>query len=368
MAKTFITIDLSRKQVDMEHVIHNDKTDKDYARIFAPGGGTFLYPLESLKVRHDDSSRIYFMRPEGTEIQVRYSTLKQDAPEDAPSSERYEHYSKTWKIEDLKQAYEAERALYAERNGFANITVPTSWGRHFTSDAGEFVSISIPIPNENNQGDTYYSFIVAADRFRDSQKQEGMSYFGFPKKKKDSDENYMVELRGSVKAGNEYQDIFMSVSSMELKDYVEKAVERSRIKEMFVTTQVPEKLVRAFESNEGKSLYAVLVPVQEDSFYEIIVPAERVSAIPDSTKMLLSLFRNKPDGTPYTFTGKHSVKNEDGEYDTLSLSMTSEQVAEYFQKSVERFADANNLGADISLAEEQAGTAQMQPAFHRNGR
>ena len=31
----FITIELSRKQVDTSNLVHNDKTNKDYARVFA---------------------------------------------------------------------------------------------------------------------------------------------------------------------------------------------------------------------------------------------------------------------------------------------------------------------------------------------
>ena len=34
---TFVTIDLNRKQVNTDNPVHNDKTGKDYARVFAPG-------------------------------------------------------------------------------------------------------------------------------------------------------------------------------------------------------------------------------------------------------------------------------------------------------------------------------------------
>lgn len=44
---TFVTIDLNRKQVNTDNPVHNDKTGKDYARVFAPGNGTFLYPLNT---------------------------------------------------------------------------------------------------------------------------------------------------------------------------------------------------------------------------------------------------------------------------------------------------------------------------------
>lgn len=48
----FVTIELSKKQVDMEHLHHNAKTDKDYARVIAPGNGTFFYPVMSIKEKN----------------------------------------------------------------------------------------------------------------------------------------------------------------------------------------------------------------------------------------------------------------------------------------------------------------------------
>ena len=106
----FVTIDLSRKQVNTENPVHNDKTGKDYARVFAPGNGTFLYPLSSIKVRSDNPERVYFSRPEGTEIQVQYSRRKENVPDSAPNEEKYENFTKTWKIEELKSAYEKQVA------------------------------------------------------------------------------------------------------------------------------------------------------------------------------------------------------------------------------------------------------------------
>lgn len=118
---TFVTIDLNRKQVNTDNPVHNDKTGKDYARVFAPGNGTFLYSLSSIKVRSDNPERVYFSRPEGTEIQVQYSRRKENVPDSAPNEEKYENFTKTWKIEELKSAYEEERRIYAENHGFVNL-------------------------------------------------------------------------------------------------------------------------------------------------------------------------------------------------------------------------------------------------------
>lgn len=352
---TFVTIELNKKQVITDNLVHNEKTGKDYARVIAPGGGNFLYPLESIKVKADNPDRVYFSRPEGTEFNVSYKNS--DASEDAPKEEKY--YTKTWKIEDLKEAYEAERRAYAESHGFVNMEVPTGWGKHFQSENGNFVSISIPITENGN--DTYYSFVVAADRFRESTRNAGMSYFGFPKKKMDTTEDYMVNLKTSIKTEDGYVDSFRTISSADLKTYVDKAVERSAVKDLFVSTQVSEKLVRGFYSKEGNPLFSVSVPVPEESgetaFYEIVVPSERVNAIPDSNLVQLSLFKNGPDGTAYNHTAKRSVPDGNGGYDTCTISMTSEDVISRFEESRENYLAAH---AEHSLADEMA-----QGYFHR---
>ena len=203
---TFVTIDLNRKQVNTDNPVHNEKTGKDYARVFAPGNGTFLYPLSSIKVRSDNPERVYFSRPEGTEIQVQYSRRKENVPDSAPNEEKYENFTKTWKIEELKSAYEEERRIYAENHGFVNCTVPTAWGKEFVSGDKKFVSISVPVPEKDSDKDLWCSFILPEDRFKPSEKNEGMSYFGFPKKKKDTPEDYMVKLRYSVSVDGEYQN------------------------------------------------------------------------------------------------------------------------------------------------------------------
>lgn len=370
----FVTIELSRKQVDTEHLVHNDKTEKDYARVFAPNGGTFLYPLESIKVDSANPDKVHFSRPVGTEIQVQYSTRIEGVPDDAPNSEKYENTTKTWKIEDLKEAYEESRREYAENNGFVNIEVPTSWGRHFTTNASEpFVSISVPIPEGDKK--VYFSFVIPEERFKESTKNEGMSYFGFPKKKKDSDADYEINLKASVKnEAGEYEDVFKTVSSKELKTYIDDAVAKEAVKDLFVSTLISSKLTREFSSKEGKALVDVSVPIYEDgadraSFYSIVVPAERVIATNDQAQVRLSLFKNGPDGNPYTHTAKKSVSNGNDGYDTVSITLTSEEVIQKFAESRERYLSEAN-SSDHSLADElnQGGQNQNVNSFRHHGR
>ena len=378
---TFVTIDLNRKQVNTDNPVHNDKTGKDYARVFAPGNGTFLYPLSSIKVRSDNPERVYFSRPEGTEIQVQYSRRKENVPDSAPNEEKYENFTKTWKIEELKSAYEEERRIYAENHGFVNCTVPTAWGKEFVSGDKKFVSISVPVPEKDSDKDLWCSFILPEDRFKPSEKNEGMSYFGFPKKKKDTPEDYMVKLRYSVSVDGEYQDREMEISSVQLKEYLDKAVSRSEAKDLFVSTTISAKLVREFESKEGKKLCAISVPMygmhkrgtNQNFFYEIVVPKERIKEIQGSeSQVRLSLFRHTPDGEDYTFTAKHSFDNGEGGFDTETKTLTSEDVIDYFEWAREEYKKNHEKNNDQTLADAVAGkdaetqNNQMQSGFRRH--
>jgi hypothetical protein len=337
---------------------HNDKTNKDYARVYAPGGGVIFYPVESIKVKKDNPDRGYFTRPEGTELLVRFSEKREGVPDTAPESEKYNNYSKTIKIEDLKSMYEEERKAFADQHGFVNMTVPTEWGRTFYgSDQKPYVSVSISIKQQDK--DVYYSFIMPAERFKASERDQGMSYFGYPIKNKDTGEDFLVTLRSSEKDENgEYRNTDINVPSTKLKEYVEDALERSRGKHLFVSTEISEKLTRSFTSNSGKELVAVSVPVYRDNnsdkadFYEIVVPAERIRDGSKDGYVKLSLFRDGPDGTEYNFNAKKSVKTVDG-YTDETLKMTSAEVISHFEESAKRFRDAHQ--DDHSLADEMNG-------------
>lgn len=227
----FVTIRLSKKQVDFSRIFHNEKTDKDYVRVFAPGGGTFFYPKDSLKEYRDKPDLLYFSRPEGTEITVNYSERKENVPDNAPNKEKYHNYSKTIVIEDLKEMYAQERQRFideknAVRDSFVNMTVPTEWGKKFQSkDGKELVSISVPFTEGDEK--KYYSFVIPQERFRESEKKEGFSYFGFPKNKKETEEPYEVQLKRSEKqADGTYVDVKKNVSSVELCNAVNAALDK----------------------------------------------------------------------------------------------------------------------------------------------
>ena len=381
----FVTIELSRKQVDVEHPVYNEKTNQNYLRVFAPGGGTYLYPSKSIKVKKDNPERVYFSRPEGTEFQVQYSRLKEGVPEGAPNSERYENSTRTIKIEDLKAMYDEERKSYAESHGFVNMSVPTEWGKQFSSDGKNYVSIAIPIPE--GEKDVYYSFILQANRFKESEKEPGTSYFGFPKKQKDDiNADYMISMKSNVRQEDgSYENQFMDITSTELKKYVDEAKERNKVSNLFVGTEISSKLIRNFESREGKPLAAIAVPVYENEssekavFYEIVVPAERIRGSEHEGMSNLSLFKNGPDGEAYNFNAKKRVQDDKGEYQDVVMKMTSSEVIRHFELSAQRYRETHQNGeSDHSLADEMgeahpekmheqnAGETQQNNTYHRH--
>lgn len=358
----YVTIEFSKKQVDTKNLYHNDKTNKDYARVLAPNDGTFFYPIKSIKVKQEDPNRVYFVRPEGTEIEIHYSKRKENVPDTAPNEEKYERYTRTWKIEDLKAAYDEQKKEYAENHGFYNCTVPTSWGRKFSSKGKDYISISIPVPAENSDKEIWCSLVIAAEQFKKSDRDDNMSYFGFPKKKLDTTEDYLVELRHSEKQNDgSYSDEKLYLSSAVLKECIDKAVKRSQVKDLFVSTEISDRLLRRFKTKEGKPLYAISVPIYEDNeekatFYEIVVPGERVSINSETNRARLTLFKNGPDGQVYTHIAKRSFDNGNGGYDTVSKKYSSEEVINLFDESKKKYRE-NHSDADHSLEDEEAENA-----------
>ncbi|MBR2046793.1 MAG: hypothetical protein IJ958_11780 [Agathobacter sp.] len=375
MAETnFVTIELSRKQVDFEHPVYNEKMQKNYLRIYAPEGGIIFYPAKSIKVRNDNPEVVFFTRPEGTVINVNYSELVEGAPENAPAEEKYKNTTKPIKIEDLKEMFEESRRMFIENNGFVNMMVPTEWGKKFTSnDDKNFVSISIPI--KENEKDVYYSFILPEERFKESEKMEGMSYFGFPKKFKGPEgmegepADYVVTLKTSVLQGDStYADEFKAVTSKQLKEYVDAALERYNVSELFVSVEISEKLVRHFESKEQKALVSVSVPVYENDdkavFYDIVLPAGRVKESEHAGKVVLSMFKKNPGGEAYEFTGKRSVlkAGTTDQYEDIKKKMTSEDVVNYFQESAAKYKanDTHSIEDELSGAYTMNTSAQNE--------
>jgi len=361
MSENWVTVELSKKQVDTQNLVFNEKTQKDYARVIGPGGGSFLYPIDGIKVNSENPDRVYFVRPAGTEIQVTYGHKKEGVPEDAPKKEKYENEVRIFVIEDLKAAYEDERRAFAEMNSdFVNMTVPTEWGETVHSkDKGDLIKIAVPVEK------VYYTFLIPADHFKSSTRDEGMSYFGFPKKKQDKpDEDYMITMQhGEKQADGSYVNTEKIVSSAELKKIVDDAVSFSNFKDKFVSAVISEKLVRPFTSKEGKALYNVSVPFlrygeEKETFYQIVVPSERIKVLEDG-KVRLSLYKVGPDGKDFNFNATISEKQADGSYVVVEeKSFTSTAVVAAFNLSKERYIKENQ-NKDHSLADEIKGNVNQ---------
>lgn len=158
-----------------------------------------------------------------------------------------------------------------------------------------------------------------------------------------------------------YQSKNSNVSSAVLKECIDKAVKRSQVKDLFVSTEISDRLLRRFETKEGKPLYAISVPIYEDNeekatFYEIVVPGERVSINSETNRARLTLFKNGPDGQVYTHIAKRSFDNGNGGYDTVSKKYSSEEVINLFDESKKKYRE-NHSDADHSLEDEEAENA-----------
>lgn len=357
----FITIELSKKQIDMAHPTVNGKNGKTYVRVFAPGGGVFFYPAESIKSKKSDENRVYFTRPEGTELTVHFSSRNEGVPDDAPNDQKYNNYTRTIRIEDLKEMYEEERRMFAEKkqqeqeNGtseFVSMTVPTSWGSPFHTERGDFVSLSIPING------TWYSFVLQQERFKESTKQEGMSYFSFPRKQKDNPkEDYLVHLKRSERLPDgTFQEHTSEISSTLLKEHVDVAVSKKEIQDLFVGTMISEKLVHPFVSPKShKNFYEVSVPVYESgaekaTFYKIVVPEQRVK-----------------NGEETVYAAKHNYQDDKGNWQTEVRDMTSRDVIAAFKESAERYR-TEHASNDSSIQEElnaNQNRTQEESEIHR---
>lgn len=366
----FVTIDLSRKQVDWEHAKVNEKNGKTYARVYAPEGGVFFYPVESIKDYRDNPDRVYFVRPEGTELTVHYSSRVAGVPDTAPNEEKYHSFSKTIKIEDLKEMYDEERRAFAEKKQaereqnaaeWVSYTVPTSWGTAFSSEKGNFVSLSVPIDG------SYYSFILQQERFKESAKEEGKSYFSFPRMQRDNpEEDYKVQLkRGERQEDGSYKDTFISVTSVALKVYIDAALKSKELNEMFVGVDISERLIRGFNSKDGREFAEVSVPVYEGGsdkaeFYKIVVQSQRIMDGNREGQKYLSLFVNGPDGEEYGFDAKKSIRDEDGNWSEEVKRMTSREVVAAFKESAERYR--NQRASEDQRPKKDAPDANAAPA------
>ena len=385
MAETleFVTISLSRKQINMEP-IHNAKNGKDYVRVIAPNGGTIFYPVSGIKIDPNDAKRVSFSRPRGTELTISYGVKNEKTGE-------WDNKNHVVTIEDLKEMYAEEiRSLIEQRkieqeNGtaaFVDFTVPTSWGREFKgkADGRKYVSISIPIKDTENNSHNYFSFVLPAERFKTSEKQPDTSYFGLPRMQKDHpDKDYLVVLKRNILEGDgKYSEEVMRISSTELKEHVDSAVQSAR----FIGIDISKKLVRPFEAHDQK-LYSVAVPVISDDqknteYWHIVLPQDRIRESKIEGQVYMSLFRKNKDNADFVHKATHSIKNDTGSYDVEEKKFTSEEIIGYFKTSRQKYLEHQNgdrrslqdeldsrLGQD---SPEQSIQASKPPINRRQGR
>lgn len=231
----FVTIELSRKQMDTEHPVKNAKNGKEYLRIYAPGGGAFLYPKESLKTRDDNNSKVCFSRPKGTEIQVRFSEKNEGVPDDAPAEDRYSHYTRMIKIEDLKDMYQAARQAFLDsRADQPAETVHTEMSekliKYFNSKAGkELAEVLVPtFASIDDKQAAFYKIIVPAEKVKPAER-DGFVQLEMYKKGTDGND-YTFTAKRSVKDAEtgEYKNIEKKMTSTEIVDAFQESKERYR--------------------------------------------------------------------------------------------------------------------------------------------
>ncbi len=210
----WVTVELSRKQVLYEQgVYHNDKTDKDYVRCIIPDGGTFYYPTTSLKVKDSDPNIVTFSRPKGTEIQLRYSKLKDGVDMSFPNEEKYENTFEMITVEALAERLSKK---YSNNKTFVGIDISEKLVTNFEShDGRKFASASVPVYEQDEQA-TWYEIVVPRNFILDS-KQNGKVYLSMFKNGIDGNP-YTYEASRSVfdTTINDYVEVKKTMTSEEV--------------------------------------------------------------------------------------------------------------------------------------------------------
>lgn len=225
----FVRIDITERQFittkkDSDEPLYVSKNGVEFGKIICPEGGAIWYPVKNMFVydnktaqsRDGQTLKLYhFDQPSGTEFEVHYS-----------NGAGKEETVKTVTIDDLQEIFQqAKREFAQEHSTFVNMEVPSSWDR--TPNDEQYARISIPIERDGNK--KYYTFLLNREKnWHESQKHEGYCYFGFPRNKQDSDEPWMVNLRGDEKQEDgSYTHPEINISSADLKTFVDAAVKSS---------------------------------------------------------------------------------------------------------------------------------------------
>lgn len=249
----FVVIELSRKQIDIDHPVKNDKNGKEYVRIYAPGGGSFLYPKKSLKTREDSGTKMYFTRPKGTELQLRFSEKIEGVPDNVLAKDKYSHYTRMVKIEELKEMYQEARQAFLDsiKDHPAEVVetnISEKLVRYFKSKAGrELAEVSVPVyVSADDKKATFYKIIVHAEKIKPAD-GDGVVQLEMYKKGIDGND-YTFTAKRSVKDAEtgEYKNIEKKITSAEVVDAFRESKERYR------SSMAEKEQSLADEKNETK--------------------------------------------------------------------------------------------------------------------
>lgn len=252
----FVRIEITERQFitkkkDSDEPLYVSKNGVEFGKVICPENGTLWYPVKNMFVydnrtvqsRDGQTLKLYhFDQPSGTEMEIHYS-----------NGVGQPDTTKMVTIDDLKEVFEQAKKNFAQENStFVNMEVPSSWDR--TPDDEKYARVSIPIERDGEK--KYYTFILDREKnWNDSKKHDGYCYFGFPRNKRDSDEAWTVTLRGDEKqADGTYEHPEITVSSAELKEYVDAAVKASVTAHLSdshsLASEKAQETENPFEANE----------------------------------------------------------------------------------------------------------------------
>lgn len=223
----FTTVSFSEKQIVDSFV---GKNDKEYNRILAPNGMTFLFPSDKV---HDDQfhkGRKTISLPTGSEIELTKST-KMEGMEN-----QFSTIETKMKVEDIKNLYDSNRkefkeAKQAEReannNRFLRIEFPEKLIKMVQgkgeNEGKNYARVTLPLQENNTT--KYYSFLVNEKAVRNSE-NPGKKMVGLLKEKDDGSD-YMLRMTCSEKQKDgTYKETKKEMSSKEIKSTMEESAKK----------------------------------------------------------------------------------------------------------------------------------------------
>lgn len=193
------------------------------------------------------------------------------------------------------------------------------------------------------------SFWYPTESLKIKESDSNVVYFSRPK-----GTEFQVKYSNKVENGaseNEYESTTKTYT-------IEEIAEKFKSNSAFIGLDISSKLVKEFNSKDGREWAAVKIPVLEENvtqWYEIIVPRNRCMESKEDAenKVYLSLFVNGTDGKPYTFQATRDVYNPNNDsYDKVTKEMTSKEVIKAFKDSNEAYE--KRVNNDKTIASELA--------------